>query len=322
MEIVQSLENLTNKHRGSIAAIGNFDGVHLGHQKVLQLTKELAKNHATTSSIITFEPHPREFFQTNPKPFRLSLSSSRARSIQTQGIDYLFELPFNGQLANLSAEEFISQYLCKLLNICHVVVGKDFRFGKERVGDYPFLVQQGKKFGFGVSSLELFQFDNTTCSSTRIREAITNGEVIKAAESLGHWFGIEGTVGFGQQRGKKLGYPTANLDLDRVIHPKKGIYCVLIEILTGSNIGNYTGVCSIGNKPTFGNYQTNLETYIFDFNETIYGEVIEVKLIQYLRPEYKFDNEDLLIKQMKKDCQNALSVLRELDLVPKAKVNQ
>ena len=314
MEILRSIDTIPSNFNGSVAAIGNFDGVHLGHQKVFQATKEIANLSQAPSSVITFEPHPREYFQPQSKQFRLTNSKSRAKELESQGIDILFELSFDSRLANMSALEFINELLHKTLQLSHVVVGKDFKFGNRRTGDYKMLEAQGKLLGIGVSSLELLQFDNTTCSSTLIREAITKGEMKKAAQSLGRWFTIVGIVQSGYKRGRQLGYPTANLNLERVIHPQNGIYGVMVNVMTGPYIGRYKGVASIGTNPTFGVHKPNLETYLFDFDGDIYGEEIEVALIHYLRPEIKFETSEMLIDQMRVDCQNAQLVLGENQL--------
>ena len=316
MKIFSSFNSLPDECRGSVAAVGNFDGVHLGHQKVFELTKSVAGRLEAPTSAITFEPHPRQFFQPDSSPFRLTTSKTRAQEIEAQGIDLLFELEFDACLASLSPHDFIHSLLHQTLHIRHVVVGEDFRFGKGRAGDCYLLVKQGEACGIGVTQAELLGAGQTVYSSTAIRDAVSDGDVETAARLLGRWFNIIGSVESGAQRGRTIGFPTANLDLDHVIHPKHGIYAVTVAVLTGQHKGQYEGVASIGIKPTFGVHKPNIETYIFDFDGNLYGDEIEVSLVKYMRPELKFEKVEALVSQMRRDCEEARQILLQMNAHP------
>ncbi|MCY3726968.1 MAG: bifunctional riboflavin kinase/FAD synthetase [Rhodobacteraceae bacterium] len=298
-------EEFTN----SAVAIGNFDGIHLGHKKVFSITREIAQKEGIPSAILTFEPHPRQYFSPDSPPFRLVTSETRANLIEACGFDALFEIQFDKHLSNLTSEEFITQVLLEGLKVSHVVVGEDFRYGKKRQGDTEQLVLMGSSLGFEVSVLPKHSNSYLTYSSSTVRTALKEGDLQVARDCLDRWHSVEGVVKKGQKNGKSIGFPTANLDFDGVVIPKFGVYAVFVDILTGKYRGNYLGASSIGTKPTFGNFNTNLETYIFDFKGDIYGEHISVSLVHYLRPEIKFDSVDDLVTQMKSDCQKSREYL-------------
>lgn len=284
--------------------MGNFDGIHLGHQSVINL----ARNDAPLG-IVSFEPHPREFFRPNASPFRLMNAEARANRLAKLGVQELYELPFDKSLANLTPEDFARDVLAGGLGVSHVVVGADFRFGKARAGSAQDLVTLGKTYGFTVTIADLVQHDGTEISSTAIRQALAEGRPRDAASMLGHWHRIEGEVIHGEKRGRQLGYPTANMSVAGLHLPKLGVYAARIKILTGPQIGDYIGAASLGVRPMFGANLPNLETFIFDFTGDLYGHHLSVALVDYLRPELKFDGLPALLTQMAADCARARDIL-------------
>lgn len=306
-----SFDNLDDGDRGAAVAIGNFDGVHLGHQSVIALARAAAAEHNCPLGIVTFEPHPRRVFSPDAPPFQLMDATAKANRLDKLGIDQLYELPFDLELAALSADEFVTKVLVSGLGVRHVVVGADFRFGKGRAGDAEFLIKAGAEHGFGVTIAPLVSGQTGDVSSTAIREALKSGAPEEAARMLGHWHRIEGIVEHGEKRGRELGFPTANVAMADLHLPKFGIYAVIFEIFTGAHAGSYLGAASLGVRPTFGGEMPNLETYIFDFDADIYGETVSVGLVEFLRPEIAFDTLDALIEQMHRDCDQARAILAE-----------
>ena len=287
--------------------MGNFDGVHLGHQAVIAVAAE----HGPLG-IITFEPHPREFFAPDAPAFRLMNSETRANRLAKLGVKELFELPFDARIASLSPEAFAQEVLADGLGISHVVVGADFCFGKGRAGKASDLQALGKKLGFGVTIAELIKTEGVEISSTAIRTALAQGNPRAAKTMLGHWHRIDGEVIHGEKRGRELGYPTANMSVNGLHLPKLGVYAVKIDVLTGPQSGSYLGAASLGVRPMFGENTPNLETYIFDFKGDLYGHHVSVGLIDYLRPEMKFDGLPGLLDQMAQDVIQARAILAAL----------
>ncbi|MCL3882013.1 bifunctional riboflavin kinase/FAD synthetase [Marivita sp. GX14005] len=307
MKIVRDYQYVSAGDRGATAAIGNFDGVHFGHRAVIELARKAAPD--APLGVLTFEPHPREYFAPNAPPFRLMNAKARATRLEKLGVDILYELKFYTQLASLTPQAFAEQVIADGLGLSHVVVGADFCFGKDRAGDASDLASFGDKMGFGVTIADLVQSPSGNVSSTAIRQALTDGQPHLAAEMLGHWHRIEGQVISGEQRGRKLGYPTANMSIDGLHPPKFGVYAVLIDILDGPHAGSYQGAASIGVRPMFGENRANLETYIFDFSGDLYGATVSVALVDFLRPEIKFESVSALVDQMHKDCMRARTIL-------------
>ncbi|MGV8987575.1 MAG: bifunctional riboflavin kinase/FAD synthetase [Cypionkella sp.] len=304
MRIHKHWQGLAPDARGASAAMGNFDGVHLGHQAVINLARTEAP-----LGIVTFEPHPREVFAPTAPPFRLMNAEARANRLAKLGVAELYELPFDKALAGLTPEEFARDVLAGGLGIGHVVVGADFRFGKARAGEAQDLVSLGKTHGFKVTIADLVQHDGIEISSTAIRTALADGRPRDAAAMLGHWHRIEGEVLHGEKRGRELGYPTANMSVAGLHLPKLGVYAVRVEVLTGPQAGPYIGAASLGVRPMFGTNTPNLETFLFDFNGDLYGQHLSVALIDYLRPEMKFDGLPALMDQMADDCARARTLL-------------
>ena len=308
MRTYQSWTYVDDTDRGAAAAIGNFDGVHLGHQAVI----DIARAQPGPLGIVTFEPHPREVFAPDAPPFRLMSAETKAHRLEKLGVDVLFQIPFNRDLSDLTPEEFARDVIAEGLGLSHVVVGEDFCFGKGRAGNGPDLVAFGEQFGFGVTLSKLIETGGREVSSTNIRNALTAGQPGEAAAMLGHWHRIDGPILHGEKRGRDLGYPTANMSIDGLHPPKFGVYAVKLDVLDGPHKGTYNGAASLGVRPMFGENKANLETFIFDFSGDLYGVPVSVALVEYLRPEMKFDGLDPLIAQMDVDCAKARDILATL----------
>lgn len=309
MRIIRDTYFIAPSDRGAAVAIGNFDGVHLGHRSVINLAREAAKATGAPLGVLTFEPHPRQFFNPSAEPFRLMNAAARAHRLEKLGVEKLYELPFNKALSSHSAQEFASQILRDQLGLAHVVVGSDFCFGKGRSGNAADLTRFGAEMGFGVTIAPLVDLGAGELSSTAIRTALTEGRPRDAAAMLGHWHRIEGLVVRGDQRGRELGFPTANMSIAGLHPPRFGVYAVKVDVLDGRYKGNYNGAASIGVRPMFGENIPNCETFLFDFKGDLYGAELSVALVDYLRPELKFESLDALIVQMKADCNQARDIL-------------
>jgi len=307
MQIHQHWQGLDPSARGASIAMGNFDGVHLGHHAVI----DLARNEAPLG-ILTFEPHPRTFFAPQRPPFRLMNAESRSSQLAKLGVQQLYQLPFDAAMAAMTPEAFAEQILHDGLGIAHVVVGADFCFGKNRKGRATDLQAYGTQHGFAVTVADLIQTDGADISSTAIRAALTEGQPRDAARMLGHWHRIEGEVIHGEKRGRELGYPTANMSLKGLHLPRMGVYASLVDVLTGPQTGTYFGASSLGVRPMFGENQPNLETFLLNFKGDLYGHHLSIALIDFLRPELKFDGLPALITQMAADTARASAILSAL----------
>ena len=290
--------------RGASVAMGNFDGVHVGHAKVIDLARQ-----SGPLGIVTFEPHPRQFFAPGAPAFRLMNAEARANRLAKLGVKTLFELPFSPRLAAMGPDDFAQTVLADGLGLSHVVVGADFCFGKGRTGNAQDLQRLGARLGFDVTIAELVREGGREVSSTAIRQALSDGNPRLAAAMLGHLHRIEGEVIHGEKRGRELGYPTANMSVAGLHLPKFGVYAVKLDVLTGPQIGSYMGAASLGVRPMFGENTPNLETFIFDFKGDLYGHHVSVALVDYLRPELKFDGLPGLLTQMEADCTQARAIL-------------
>ncbi len=310
MRIVRDHTFVSQADRGATAAIGNFDGVHLGHQSVIALARDAAPE--APLGVLTFTPHPRAFFAPDAPPFRLMSDDARRHRLEKLGVEVLYELNFNAALSSLTPEAFARDVIANGLGLTHVVVGADFRFGKGRAGTAQDMQAFGQAFGFGVTIAPLLEESAHTVSSTAIRAALSDARPRDAAAMLGHWHRIEGTVIGGEQRGRDLGFPTANIALEGLHLPTFGVYAVLVDVLNGAHQGSYHGAASLGVRPMFGGQVPNLETYLFDFTGDLYGATLSVALVDYLRPEQKFEGLDLLIAQMHTDCDAARAILGAL----------
>jgi riboflavin kinase/FMN adenylyltransferase len=307
MRIFDHWQGLKPDAQGASVAMGNFDGVHLGHQAVIDLARSDAP-----LGVVTFEPHPREYFAPVAAPFRLMNAEARANRLAKLGVQNLYQLPFDATLSGLSPQQFAADVLVRGLGIAHVVVGADFCFGKGRAGKAADLQAFGKAHGFDVTIAEIVQLDGQEISSTAIRQALTDGRPRDAAAMLGHWHRIEGEVMHGEKRGRALGYPTANMSVAGLHLPRLGVYAVKADVLTGPQAGSYMGAASLGVRPMFGVNQPNLETFLFDFSGDLYGQHLSIAFVDYLRPELKFDGLPALITQMDADCARARDILSQL----------
>ncbi|MFT6089622.1 bifunctional riboflavin kinase/FAD synthetase [Sulfitobacter sp.] len=310
MDIIRDYQFVSASDRGASAAIGNFDGVHLGHRSVIDLARNA--NPDAPLGVVTFEPHPREFFAASAPPFRLMSAEARAHQLEKLGVKKLYELQFDAALSALSPRAFAREVLVDGLGLRHVVVGADFCFGQKRAGTAQMLCDFGAEMGFGVTVAPLMAKGESTVSSTAIRAALSNEKPRDAAAMLGHWHRVEGPILHGEKRGRELGYPTANMSIDGLHPPAFGVYAVLVDVLEGPQAGRYHGVASLGVRPMFGENKANLETYIFDFTGDLYGKHVSVALIEHLRGEEKFDGLDSLITQMDADSVQARTILAAL----------
>ncbi len=308
MQIYHHWRDLPPQAKGASIALGNFDGVHRGHQHVI----DLARRPDAPLGILTFEPHPREFFAPDAPPFRLMNASTRAHRLDWLGVEHLFQFPFDAELAALSAGAFVDEVLVAGLGLRHVVIGADFCFGKGRAGTAEDLRRHGARHGFDVTIAPLQAAGDQVLSSTAIRVALSDGQPEKAAAMLGHWHRIDGAVLHGEKRGRELGYPTANMSIAGLHPPRFGVYAVLVDVLTGPHQGAYHGVASLGVRPMFGENLPNLETHIFDFKGDLYGAELSVALVAHLRDEMRFDGLPALITQMDADSDAARAILRKL----------
>jgi riboflavin kinase/FMN adenylyltransferase len=288
--------------RGAIVALGNFDGFHLGHQAVVGRAVERARAEGRPAIVGTFDPHPQRYFRPDSDWFRLTTMDQRQRLFAEAGADAMLIFPFDAALAALSAREYAEQRLVGLLGVGGVVTGGDFTFGKGRQGDVSMLAQLGAELGFSADTVAPVTRDGETVSSSRIRDHLREGRPRDAAALLTRPFAIEGEVQPGDRVGRTLGYPTANLGLANYLRPAYGIYAVRGRLADGRVLG---GVASLGIRPTFEPPVELLEPCFFDFDGDLYGQRIEVSLIDYLRPEAKFDSLDALKAQMDRDADRA-----------------
>jgi riboflavin kinase/FMN adenylyltransferase len=312
MRIIRDYQFVKSSDKGASVAVGNFDGVHIGHQHVIEIARQWGYKNKSPLGVLTFEPHPRSYFFPEGPNFRLMSSDAKATRLNKLNVEKLYELNFNKTLSSLTPFEFADQVISKGLGLRHLVVGEDFCFGKGRVGTVKDLISLGSSMGFEVTIAELMETEIGQVSSTSIRNALAEGRPKDAAKQLGHWHRIEGLVRGGEQRGRELGYPTANMSLDGLHLPHLGVYAVLVDVLNGEHVGSYNGVASLGVRPMFGENTPNLETFIFDFSGDLYGATLSVALIEFMRPEIKFDSLENLVVQMDQDSLKARAILKSL----------
>ncbi len=301
-------EPLPDALKGGVVAIGNFDGVHRGHRAVLDQALELAKARGVAALVLTFEPHPRTVFRPETPVFRLTPAPLKARLLEAEGFQSVIEYPFDKTFSQRSAEDFVKSILVDWLGAGGVVTGVDFHFGKGREGGPAFLMQAGKRHGFDVTLVDSFRDEGSdVISSSRIRDCLAKGDVVGAAGLLGYRFTVEAEVIRGQQLGRTLGYPTANMALPPETELKPGIYAVRFRQPNGTL---HDGVASFGYRPTVTeNGAALLETFVFDFSGDLYGQVCSVSFFGHLRDELKFDGLEPLVVQMKKDEEEARALL-------------
>ena len=291
--------------KGGAVALGNFDGVHKGHQALLARTAEHAKALDAQLLVLTFEPHPRRFFVPDTGPFRLTMLPAKLRLLAQYGVQAVLAQHFDTAFAALSADAFVGEVLLRGMGARHVVCGYDFTFGARRGGNVEMLREMGAKKGFGVTVLDPVMREGEIYSSTSIREALRAGWPSEAAELLGHAWEIEGVVEQGDQRGRTIGFPTANVALGEHLRPRFGVYAV--RALIDSSWRN--GVANLGRRPTIGKLQENFEVHVFDFDGDLYGQTLRVALIDFIRPEMKFSGLEQLKAQIAADGQAARAIL-------------
>lgn len=304
MAVYAEYRGLPEAARGASIALGNFDGLHAGHRAVMDAARNAGHG---KFSVATFEPPPRAYFRPGDPPFRILRPERRNALILKAGADTVFELPFNGEMAAMTDEQFVRQVLVDGLGVSHISVGFDFRFGRGRMGHAQRLASLGRALGFGVTIVEEVIGHGAKASSTAIRQALMAGEPEVAAQLLGSPWIADGIIEPGEQNGRTFGFPTANISLGDLIHPKMGVYAVRLRIEGEDQWRD--GVANFGRTPTTGLRDPLLETFIFDFDREIYGQRAEVQLIAYQRPELKFDSLDAMIAQMRKDAAQAREIL-------------
>jgi len=308
MQLVRGIHNIRPEDHGCVLTIGNFDGVHLGHRRVISALVKKAKTLNCVPAVLVFEPQPQELFAPKGAPARLCRLRDKYSLLQKLGVERLICVNFNRKFASQSAEQFIEELLVKRLGIKHLIVGDDFHFGKNRTGNFAMLCQAGKKFGFDVTDTASYKLADCRISSTEIRYALEHDNLADAQRMLGRPYSIIGRVFHGDKRGRQLGFPTANVLLKRRVSPISGVY--VVKVNTGE--GSYFGVANVGSRPTVAGIRQQLEVHIFDFDENLYGQSIEVVMLKKLRNEMKFTSIDELTRQISKDSEQARHYVRAL----------
>lgn len=311
MRIFRHYTDLPEDARGSVVAIGNFDGIHKGHQVVINEAGSIARATGKPWAVMSFEPHPDALFKPDCEPFRLSTMRTKAHMIEQLGVDELLVQHFDFAFAGLTAQAFVEEVLVKGLGASHVVAGYDFQFGQKRQGDCETLLRLGRDQGFGFTAVpKVVDEQGVIYSSTRVRDCLKAGDARGAAHVLGRPFELEGRIEHGDQRGRQLGFPTANLHLGDFLRPALGVYAIRAGLDEGSETRWVDGVCNIGKRPTFDKGDdVVLEAHLFDFDADLYGKHLRVKLIERLRAEQKFDGLDAIKTQIAIDCEKAKEIL-------------
>ena len=308
MELIRGIHNIQPHHQGCVLSIGNFDGIHLGHQAVLEQVSQQAKALNLPSMVMTFEPQPLELFAKEKAPARLTRLRDKFVQLSKLAIDRLLCVSFNAHFADLTADEFITDLLVKRLGVKFLVVGDDFCFGRGRKGNFAVLQQAGKQYGFTVVSTQSFCLQQLRVSSTAIRTALAQNELPEVARMLGRDYSISGRVSHGRKLGRTIGFPTANIPLKRCVAPVSGVYVVQALGLDGQAIG---GVANIGQRPTVNGVRQQLEVHLFDFHADLYGKQLEIVLLHKLRDEHKFESFEALKQQIELDAEAARVWLRQ-----------
>jgi len=311
MQFIRGIHNIRLQDHGCVLTIGNFDGVHLGHTRVISALVKKAKVLNCPAAVMVFEPQPWELFSPESAPARLTRLRDKYNLLKKLGVDRLICINFNRQFASLSADEFIEKLLVARLGIKHLIIGDDFRFGKDRLGDFSLLTKASKMFDFGLSDTASYKLADCRISSTEIRKALENDQLETAAEMLGRQYSIIGRVVHGDKRGRQLGFPTANVLLKRRVSPVSGVYVVKVIQTNNSEENVFFGVANVGSRPTVAGTRQQLEVHIFDFNGNLYGHAIEVILLKKLRNEQRFDSLAALTQQITLDSASAKQYLQE-----------
>ena len=319
MRLIRGLYNIPSDFSGCVATIGNFDGVHLGHQAILQQLKKQGEEHQLPTVVMMFEPQPREFFAPDQAPARLANMSEKLQDLASFGVDYVLCLPFNQKLRSMSADQFIQSILLDGLKIRHLIVGDDFRFGCDRTGDYQLLQQSGQQEGFSVEDTKTFELDGKRVSSTAVRKHLRDNDLKSATALLGRPYRMSGRIGYGRQLGRTIGVPTANVILQRNKLPITGVYAVRVTEITVENCiehnvnrsaecAEWQGVANVGVKPTVaGIPEPSLEVHIFDIDKNLYGKRLSVEFCFKIRDEQKFNGLD----ELKAAINNDMNIARD-----------
>ena len=309
MRILRHYGDVPADIRGAVVAVGNFDGLHRGHAGVIAAAGRIAGETGAPWAVLTFEPHPRQFFQPATVPFRLTPFRAKMRLLAERGVDAVFNLGFGPGLAGLMAQDFVLDVLVGGLGVSHLVVGPGFVFGKGRRGNAYVLRQMAAREGFGFTELAAVRRGEQMYASTDIRVLIRRGVVGEAAESLGREWEIEARVQHGDARGEALGFPTANMPLDGVLHPGPGIYAVRVGMPNGAGVAWHAAAAYVGRRPTFAGDAMLLEVYLFDYSGDLYGRRLRVAFVERVRKDRTFDSPESLAAQMDDDCRRARRIL-------------
>ena len=311
MRIVQHTSQIRPEDRGSVAAVGNFDGVHLGHQKVIKEASRIANGLKASLSVLTFEPHPRMLFQADGAPFRLTTRVSKSDVLAEIGVELLIELPFDNAFSQLSAEDFVTKVLAEALGLKHVVCGYDFVFGHRRRGTPEILEHLCGDAGIGVSKMPAFsETDGAVYSSTRVRQCLAEGDPRGAAELLGRPWSFSSTVETGDKRGRTIGFPTCNLRVVDLVQPAYGVYAVLVQLHNKTDW--LPGVANFGRRPTVNDRGALFEVNLFDWDKDLYDQQLTIRIIDFIRPEMKFSGIEDLKRQITVDAMRAKELLSEI----------
>lgn len=312
MRLFRHLSSVPADARGAVVAIGNFDGLHLGHQAVIAEARARAQAEGRPLALMTFRPHPRRYFRPDDAPFRLTPFRAKVRAIAGLGVDTLFVLRFDAAMAAVTAEAFVEEILHQGIGAAHVVVGHDFAFGNRRQGNVALLRAKGAELGFGVTAVApAAEEGGEIYSSSVIRRYLTEGQPQRAAALLGRLWEIEGRVLPGDQRGRTIGFPTANIDPGEYVQQAHGVYAVRAGVAEDGGTKWYDGVANLGVRPTVDGSRLLLETHLFDFSGDLYGKYLRVALVDFLRPERKFESFDALKQQIADDSRRAREILAE-----------
>lgn len=312
MRLYRHTADLPAEERGAVVALGNFDGVHRGHQTVIGTAQRIAAELGAPSAVVTFEPHPRSVFRPDDPPFRLTPFRVKTRHVEALGVDQLIVCHFDEGLRHKPAQAFVDEVLLAGLGVRHVVCGYDFLFGHKRSGDPAFLSRAGHAQGFGVTEVgPVSDSEGGVYSSTRVRDALTAGNPREAAHVLGHPWEIEGRVVHGDRRGRTIGFPTANIELGDYLRPAFGVYAVRAGVDRGDRTVWLPGVANLGARPTVDGTVARLEAHLFDVDLDLYDLHLRVQMIDFLRPEMKFPSFDALKDQIVQDAAAARAVLAD-----------
>jgi riboflavin kinase / FMN adenylyltransferase len=311
MRIFRHFEDVPDAFRGVLVAIGNFDGVHKGHQALIAEARSEAAARGLPLAVLAFEPHPQEFFRPRPDSIRLTPLRMKARLLAELGVDVMFALPFDAAMAGRTAPQFVDEVLVKGLGAKAIMVGPDFEFGKGRGGNLATLKEMGAANGFSVTCFEMITTEGEKISSTRIREALAAARPEEAAALLGRWWAVEARVEHGDGRGRTMGFPTANMHLGHCFAPAFGVYAVRVTIMDNDlELSRHDGVANFGVRPMYEITVPLMEAHLFDFDADLYGLHLVVELISYIRPEAKFEGLDALIAQIGRDAGRAREILQ------------